>query len=254
MRLGRSVAALLACGCVTAAPIAAQRGPAPAGLQMDPRVIALACAPSVVYEAPLASLQVTGGQDSFVRRVFVEGDLVTINAGTDNGIEVGQEFYTRRVLLESRRSASRANPGVLRTTGWIRIYAVDKTMSLATITQSCETIDVGDYLEPFALPAVPATDAERHPAQRDNYGRILIGADRRESFGKDDFIVVDRGSEHGVTPGARFVIYRDKEVAQNFLFDLGEAVAVDVRSDTSTLRVTVARDGLTAGDYVALRK
>ncbi len=54
--------------------------------------------------------------------------------------------------------------------------------------------------------------------------------------------------------GAQFVIYRDKLEAGNFLFELADAIAVDVRSETMTLRVTRAIDGVTIGDYAALRK
>ena len=108
MRLtGRLSSVVLVSGLLAATPSAAQRGPAPAAAHLDANVIGLACAPSVVYEMPLADLRVTGGQDSFVRRIFIPGDLITINAGTDNGIEVGQEFYTRRVQRESRRPVSR---------------------------------------------------------------------------------------------------------------------------------------------------
>jgi hypothetical protein len=67
-------------------------------------------------------------------------------------------------------------------------------------------------------------------------------------------MIVDRGSDHGVTPGAHFVVYRDRKVADNFLYDLGEAMAVDVKADTATLFVTVSRDAMVAGDFVALRK
>ena len=40
---------------------------------------------------------------------------------------------------------------------------------------------------------------------------------------------------------------------QHDLYDLGEAVAVDVTPDTSTLLVTVSRDAITEGDLVAIR-
>jgi hypothetical protein len=127
-------------------------------------------------------------------------------------------------------------------------------MSLATITHACDTVNVDDFLEPFLLPQVPAAAAERLPAQRENYGRILVGNDRRRAFGRGDYFIVDRGSDHGVTQGARFVIYKDKRADGNFLFEAGEAVAVDVKPESSTLQVTVSRDALLAGDYVALRK
>ena len=62
------------------------------------------------------------------------------------------------------------------------------------------------------------------------------------SFGKGDYFVVDRGSDHGVEVGSQFVLYRDKKQAENFLFEIGEAVAVEVKAEMSTLQVTrVAR-------------
>ena len=103
---------------------------------LSPDILSLACAPGLAYEAPPAPLRVTGSQESFVRRTFAPGDLIVVNGGTDNGIDVGQEYFTRR--------------------------------------------------------AVPV--------------------------------------------------------------ELGEAVAVEVRPDSSTLQVTVSRDAFIAGDYVALRK
>jgi hypothetical protein len=131
---------------------------------------------------------------------------------------------------------------------------VDDEMSLATVTHACDSIQVGDFLDPFALPDVPQPLAARPKPERDNYGRVLMGADRRRTFGRGDFVIVDRGSDHGVTPGMHFVFYRDKRQDQNFLYDLGEAVAVQVLPGTSTLHVTVSRDGIMEGDYVAMRR
>jgi len=243
-----------AVAAVPAVPVHAQRAPAPTSVHLPADVLALTCAPSMTFETPPMPLRITGGQESFVRRIFVPGDLVTINAGTDNGIEVGQQFYARRVQVQGGQAVTRGRPGVIRTAGWIRVYAVDPRMSLATIVHACDTVEQGDFLEPFALPTMPAVSAERPKAQRENYGRILLGTDRRASFGKGDFMIVDRGSDHGVTRGAQFVVYRDRLQPENFLYELGEAVAVDVRPETSTLWVTLSRDALAAGDYVALRK
>jgi hypothetical protein len=236
-------------------PAAAQQGPAPRPSNLAADVLALACAPTMVFETPATPLRIMGGQDSFVRRTFRPGDLITINAGTDNGIEVGQEYYVRRVQPSGRGVMTRENPGVIHTAGWIRIYALeDRDMALATITHACDTIEAGDYLEPFALPDVPTASLTKGKTQHGNYGRILLGTDRRSSFGVGDFLIVDRGSDHGVMPGMRLVVYRDKRQTGNFLYELGEVVAVDVKAETSTVRVTMSRDALSAGDYVAMRK
>ena len=246
---------LIAAGVLAAGlPVLAQRAPAPRPTNLSAEMLSLACAPSLVYEAPPTPLRISGSQESFIRRSFAPGDLITINAGTENGIDVGQEYYTRRAVPVERRPIGRDNPATIRTSGWIRIHAVDKRMSLATITYACDSVGLNDYLEPFVLPEIPAVSARRPAAQRDNYGRILAGNDNRTSFARGDYFVVDRGSDHGVTVAAQFVVYRDKRLTDNFLFDLGEAVAVEVRPDSSTLRVTLSRDAFIAGDFVALRK
>jgi len=253
-----------------APPLAAQRGPAPAISRLPADVIAMACAPTVVFTAPVPSLLITGGQDGYSHYSYGPGALITINGGSDNGIEVGQEFFVRRPQPGRAAGVSRNNPATVRTAGWVRVYATDPKMSLVTVSHACDTIDVGDYLEPFAVPQVGVPDADPPKPQRENYGQIMLGTDRRSSFAKDDFFVIDRGSAHGVTVGTRVMIYRDKgrmeagrRTAENalpkgivpeFLYELGEAVVVDVKAETSTVRALVARDALLAGDYVALRK
>jgi len=262
---------LLAAVLLLAGPGAAlaQRAPAPVPVNQPPELISLACAPTLTFEEPPTPIRVTGGQDNDIRRIFAPGDLVTINAGTDNGIDVGQEYYTRRVVPVERRAIGRDNPATIQTTGWVRIWAVDRQMSLATIVHPCDAIELNDFLEPFVLP-VPPSVSTGPPAQRSNYGRVLSGNDNRTSFGRGDYFIVDRGSDHGVARGDQFVVYRDHQRRErmllertgtrggdgprNFLFELGEAVAIDVQPDRSTLFITLSRDAFIAGDWVALKK
>jgi hypothetical protein len=247
--------ALLGAGLLLSAGAAeAQRAPAAAATGLSAEILSLACSPHGALEPPPMPLRITGGQDSFVRRIHAPGDLVTINAGSKNGIEVGQEFYSRRLQTARREPITRSTPATIHTSGWIRVYAVDEDLSLATVTHACDTVEIDDYLEPFVLPTVPTISKDRPKAQRDHYGRVLVGADRRASFGKGDYFVIDRGSDHGVEMGSQFVLYRDKKQAKNFLYEIGEAVAVDVKSEMTTVLVTVSLDGITEGDYVALRR
>jgi hypothetical protein len=251
----RVIGIIAAAGLVAgAAPAFAQRAPAPGTTGLPADVLSLACAPTLTFEAPAVPLRITGGQDSTFRRIYFPGDLVTINAGTRNGIEVGQQFYVRRALAARREAITRQTPATIRTAGWITVYAVDDTMSLATVTHACDTVQVDDYLEPFALPVVTSPLAERPKAQRENYGRVLVGQDGRRSFANTDYLTVDRGTDHGVTLGTHFVLYRDKRVADNFLFEIGEAVVVNVKPDSSTLQVTKALDAISADDYAAMRR
>lgn len=235
-------------------PARAQRGPSATSPHLSPELLSLACSPGAALEPPPMPLRVTGGQDSFARRIYAPGDLVTINAGKQNGIEVGQEYYTRRLQVANREPISRDTPATIRTTGWIRVYAIDDEWSLATISHACDTIEVGDYLEAFTLPVVPTVSKDRPKAERDNYAKVLVGADRRTSFGKGDYFVINRGSNQGVELGSQFVLYRDKKQAENFLYLIGEAVATEVKPEMSTVQVTLSLDAIRSGDYVAIRR
>ena len=254
-----------------AAPLLAQIGPPPSMTHLDGDVIALACAPTLAFEKLVPSLLITGGQDASTRYTFRQADLITINGGSENGIEVGQEYYVRRVQAPRGSGISRATPATIKTAGWVKVYAVDKTMSLVTVSHACDVINVGDYLEPFSVPQPPTPDVNPPKPQRENYGHVLLGIDRRTMFAKGDFFTVDRGSDHGVTLGARFIIYRDKRktetlrlsamkeipdeiVNPEFLFEMGEAVVVQVTPEVSTLKTLNARAAFWTGDYVALRK
>lgn len=244
-------AALLA---VLSAPAAAQRGPVTRPTGLPPDVLALACAPVVTFERPRVALRVTGGQDSFARRIYGPGDLVTISAGAGAGIEAGQDFAVRRLRLARGQRIDGRTAATIQTSGWIRVYAVDDDLSLATVTHACDTIEVGDFLEPLELPAPPAPIAATSGPDRGNYGVVMRGSDGRRSFGQRDFFVVDRGASHGVAPGTSIVIYRNTGEPDNFLFELGEAMAVDVRPTTSTVRVLRAHDAIAEGDWVAVRR
>jgi hypothetical protein len=235
-------------------PAAAQRGPAPAKTNLSHDVLNVACAPRVAFELPDRSLRITGVQDPTPRRTYGPGDLITINAGENNGIEVGQQYYVRRIQAENNQAVTRMTPGSVATVGWIKVYAIEKEMSLATVVHACDTMEVDDYLEPFTMPTPVKANGALLKPERDNYARIMFGTDLRRTFGKGDFFIIDRGTDYGLVPGDKFVIYRNKNTDGNFLYSLGDAVAVEVKEETSTLQVTVSRDAFMEGDLVAVRR
>jgi hypothetical protein len=235
-------------------PVLGQRSPAVTPSRLDADVLALACAPVAATSTPKATLRISGGQDTYPRLTYSQGDLVTLNGGSNQGVRVGQEFFVRRLLAPRGMAISTRTPGTTQTTGWIRVYAVDEDLALATITHGCDGMQIGDYLEPLALPAPVKVNAAEGKPER-SYARVIAGNERRTEFGPGDFLVIDRGSAQGITTGTHFVFYRWKKKApENFLAAIAEGVAVDVQSDTATLSLTSSRDSVMVGDLVAMRK
>ena len=254
MRFTRTAALAAIAAFVLPAAAASQTGPAWTGTKIPSDVLALACAPSNAYEMPAVPLHISGGQSLEKRWSVAPGDLLTVNAGRANGMQVGQEFFVRRILKDRDQAVSKDTPGTVHTAGWIRIYAIDDEMSLATIVYACDTMMVGDYLEPFALPVAVARGETKGKPEKGNYARVMPGKDRKATYAAGEFIVIDRGKDHDIVPGSQFVIYHDKKQDGNFLFEVGEAVAVDVRENSATLSVTKSRSVVSLNDYVSMRK
>ena len=242
---------LTAVAFLTPALALSQKSPAIGASHIDAEVLALACAPVAATTRPNTMLRISGGQDTYPRLTYSQGEFVTLNAGSKQGLQIGQEFFVRRMVSPPRDIES---PAITRTAGWIRVYAIDEDMALATITYACDGMQVGDYLEPLALPA-PLKTLPRDGKPERSYARVMLGNDRRTEFGLGDYLVIDRGSAQGITPGAHFVLYRwKKQAPENFLAAIAEGVAVDVQNDTATLSLTSSRDSVTVGDLVAMRK
>ena len=254
MRFTRSAALAALTAFVLPASVAAQTGPAWSATHVPSEVLQLVCAPALAYEVPAVPLHVSGGQALGKKMVWATGDLITINAGKNNGMQVGQEFFVRRLQKERDRAVTRETPGTIRTVGWIRVYAVDDEMSLATIQYACDNVETGDYLEPFTLPTAAPRGPKAGKPEKGNYARVIAGNDKKMVFGTGEYLVIDRGKDHGIVPGSQFVVYNDKQQPGNFLFESAEAVAVDVRENSSTLHVTSSRMPVSVNDYVSMRK
>src|SRR6185369_477852 len=113
MRFTRTAALAAFAAFALPAVAAAQTGPAWKPTHLSPDVLSLLCAPAITYEVPAVPLRITGGQALDARVAWAPGDLVTINAGRNNGIQVGQEFFARRLQKERDRSVTRETPGTV---------------------------------------------------------------------------------------------------------------------------------------------
>ena len=235
-----------------AAPAAAQ-GDVPA---LTPAQIALACAPPPTMDGePDHVRHIAGAQETAARTVFGSRDLVVLDGGAKDGLQLGQWFFVRRANRFGMYGPGHGRGA--KTLGWLHVVAINDATAIAQVDHTCGAVIAGDYLEPFVAPAAPsAVDAAETIGEPDfeNLGRIVNGSEDRSSFGDGDFALIDRGSEQGVAPGQRFAIYRDLRVAGLPLASVGEAVVVSTGGSVAVARITRVRDAVIEGDYVAARK
>ena len=213
----------------------------------------LACSPYLTVTPPNSRYRVTASMDTFVKTMMAPPDTLVINAGLEQGLQIGQEFFVRRVPRDmGALGPDRDHPLRVHTAGWIKLIGVGPTSATASITHACDCILLNDYLEPFVPPLVAATAIDGVP-QREHLAQIMIGDEGRTTLAIGDYSTIDRGSDHGIVNGQRFSVYRNNPEA-GLLVEVGMVIAVSVRSESSTVRVVQARDAMRQGDLVAIRR
>jgi hypothetical protein len=254
--------------------------PGLAGAQgLGPRTVLpmhVPCAELPIAAEPTIPLTVAASERGDGRLILSLGELVVIHAGTDQGLARGQSFLAHHV--DRGRAGYNGNwdgytgvrfgrdgfHGGLRATAHLTVERINERFSLARIVKACDQVQVGDYLAPVALPALPTPTAAGAP-DFDDRATVLFGRDLRETFGDGDILSIDRGSSHGVTPGMRFMLFHTPERGRLYrlpgggatnhvpasgmpLSERGEAVVLDVTENTARAIVVRVREFIRLGD------
>lgn len=223
-------------------------------LGMYPKRLSCSDLPTFSEPKPTHRLVAAHEGDGKLRRSFAMPDTLMIPGGTDAGLEVGQQYFVRRLLLSpSKHRPSADHPGTVHTAGWITIVGSDSFAALARIDHACDGFIRGDYLESFTPAALPSAVATPGETAFTDMGQLLFGNDGRRSFANGDIIIINRGSQHGMTAGARLGVFRDVK-SGGPLVPVGQAIILAVGADTATVIADRVRDSLSAGDWVGLQK
>lgn len=247
-------------GCLVA--IVGLLVPGAAGAQdLGPRTLLpmqVQCSAMPVTDAPVVTLSVAASERGDGRQVLSLGELAVIQAGTAQGLAIGQTLAAHHV--DRGRADFHGNwdgytgvrfgrdgyHGGTRAIALLAIERIDEQFALARIVKACDQVEVGDRLTPVVLPDLPAAAGPGQPDFSDR-AQVLIGRDLRELFGDGDVLSIDRGSNHGITPGTRFALYHNPKNGMP-LSERGEAVVLDVAETTSRAVVVRVREFVSSGD------
>lgn len=215
--------------------------------------IDLVCAPQAALTVPSQSLRILGGAEPS-RALFAAGEIVFVNAGTDQGIQPGQHYFARRVIADRFAvQTTEAVPRSIHTGGWITIIEVQANVSTAKVSESCDGVSEGDYLEPLALSPV-AAPADAGAPDFDRPARLILADDRRHIGGRGSLLLLDRGSVHGLRPGQRLTVFRRALDGAGPVITIGAAFVAKADAETSLVRIESSREAVQVGDLVAIHR
>ena len=147
-------------------------------------------------------------------------------------------------------------PHQVHTIGWVRVVAVNETTTIASVDHACGDILVGDFLEPFQMPALPgdvtAVDTTREP-DFTSIGRCCTASDERRSSGAGEFMLIDRGMTRTCTVGGHYAIYRDLKAPGTPLTPSAKPRSCLVGPTMALIRINRARDAVFSGDLAVPR-
>jgi hypothetical protein len=219
-----------------------------AGLSRD-----IACAPVMSSVRTTDALKVSGGRE-LRKSLFGVGDQVFIAGGTAQGLKSGDEYFVRRIDPDRYAEPIKgAFPLTVHTAGAVQIAETTTDGAVAVVTYTCDGISEGDYLERFEPPAAPAAAADAKPDFA-NPGRLILGSERRSINAPGDFMIFDRGSDHGLRVGQTVTIFRPAPGGAGPITPVGTARLYAVKPESSTVRIETSVDAVYVGDLVAIHR
>jgi hypothetical protein len=211
------------------------------------------CGAQVALAVPASAMTIAGGAEPS-KQLFSPGDAVTLTGGFAQGVRAGQRFVVRRIVKDRFAHPTLGEqPRSVHTAGWITIVETQTDVSIGKITEACDDINAGDYLEPLVIPTAPGDLAGGEPDYA-RPARLVRGDERRQAGGAGSLLVMDRGTDHGLRAGQRLTVFRQTLEGKGPVAKVGDAVIVTTHPETSLIRITASSDAVYVGDLVAIHR
>ena len=225
---------------------------------------AIACSP-VLLEEPAASAAGIGSvvKSHDNRLLLSQEDEVFVAVDGAQSLKIGDRLAVVRPglrVLHPWRKQALGRP--LLTLGIFEVTEIRDRTARGRLIYSCEAMNVGDRVIPFALAPFPE-DKIAQPTTRVVEGVILENPRRLQVLALQHVVYLDVGTGQGIGPGDVFAVYRPNLPAVNTRKGevvpispdrLGEAVVIRVTNTTATAVISASAKELRAGDRVVLSR
>ena len=250
------------------------------------------CSGVVTIEAVPRDTYLISGEQSNHKVTFTQGDLVYINRGASQGVKVGDEFLVMRPAKDAlhlkwyawQNSLLRAMGKTYQDLGRLRVIHVQSKTATAEVMESCEYMQRGDIVRPFAERPVPplkqAANFDRFaPASKRPMAMVVTTKNFGQVVGTSGVVYVNLGVNQGVKVGDYFRVFRHQGTRIETVFQsngtaykiygfgstprrykwddlpreiLGEGIVLRVSPNSSTVLITLSLREIYVGDYVEI--
>ena len=174
------------------------------------------CAGNIRYQKLPHMPEIVGAEEEQEQHSFSDGDIVYLNAGSQDGIKEGQTFQIIRPR-GTVKGVHKHKPGFLgiyvQDVGQLQVFKVREHTSAAKITFTCDIALLGDLLSPVPDRPSPlqrtegSIDRFADPTGKQT-GYLMMAKDSREMVTQREVVYIDLGSEDQIKTGDYLTIYR----------------------------------------------
>lgn len=226
----------------------------PEAVPVSRETLASVCGPGQASDGGFAIARLIAHRDERNRTLYGNGDVLIIDAGTDVGLEAGQNLVVRRTFRAgaTRGGAARSAAGE-QTAGLIQVVEPGERASVAVVVYTCGELFAGDTVEPFDQLPLLTAQALLEP-HYDDPARVVLGEHGQTLGAERQLMVIDRGSAQGAARGQRLTIFRRALDGKGPVQAIADAIIVAVRLGSATIRIERTSDAVSVGDLVALHR
>ncbi len=192
--------------------------------------------------------------------IFMQGDIVYIDIGEQDGVRAGMEFtIVRPQQLVNRWGSDIDVVGrIYLTPSRLRVICAQERSSIAEISYGCADTQIGDFILPFEPVPVPLVRRTQVATMCDApngkvIGHIVETGGAVTPVGTESIVYLDLGEADGLNPGDFLTVYRPSTRAEGVRTILGEASILTTRARTSVAIITLMSDTIYVGDAVELK-
>ncbi len=227
--------------------------------------------------APVKTFTVSGGEGFLVenglkpsgyivstyqgRQMVGEDDIVYIDIGRANGVEVGDKFSIYRKMGAVSHPVTNVILGYKAVPlGTLQVSEMEEKVSKAIVTKSFQEVGAGAFLLPYRPRKL---EVALKASDRDLAGYIVETKAGNKAIAAGDVVYLDLGKQQGVATGNMLYVVRDVPPDQTYALDkieklpaevLGAVVIVETKENTSTALVVKSIDAIYRGDRVELKR
>jgi len=204
-----------------------------------------------VWEEEIPELRIVGAERESEKTLFSDADVIYLNKGNNGDVKPGQIFR----VLEIRNELRGYGPMAFGK-GRARVQFDNNGTPVAVVEHSCDAVRIGYYLVPFAeRKGVTGKDLGYNvpPVEADGVkGSLVYVQNDLQQIARNHWALIDLGAEQGIQVGQQMILYR--KTGKNLPVQiLGNCIVIDVKSNSSTIKVLSCRDVIRKGDLVMER-